>query len=277
MNDLFMSGDAKLYELDGSEQWALAATVSLAGSYLRQAHCLSFDPGGEPWVCGSDSLNHLVAGQWQSYTLPYQGHMFSDPPNSVATDAAGNIWVGTDGNGLEVRDTSGNWQGFTAANSGIDSTTVSVFPMGGQGTVWADTGSQLFRLGNQQVHPQPDRLITGYELAAIMGFVGLLLLLSAIPFSLRGCATMIGVGLATLVLNFVGTFALARLVGALPLPDGARLSVIAVLVVGANLLVLGRNLLGRRWAIASGLVGGIVIALGLLLLILLVAAGGWGV
>jgi hypothetical protein len=179
-------GDGNLYETEDGMRWTKTPTKLISvfgGGVTIRTACLTVDAQGQPWVCGPARVDRLGAnGQWQSYEMPTELGRAYGSLNSVAMDGDGNIWLGTDGAGLLLRDSSGVWKAFTPENAGIDSTHIRVVAVDAQGTVWGDTGSNLYILSGKQAHStSPDERPRWRTLASALLLAGVLLALASIP------------------------------------------------------------------------------------------------
>ncbi|MEP7358048.1 MAG: hypothetical protein ABI847_12460 [Anaerolineales bacterium] len=179
-------GDGYLYGTVDRTNWTrmrtLLASIGSGRTTIMTA-CLDTDAQGQLWVCGPAILGRLDAdGQWQIYDVPDEVARAYGSLNSAAIDGNGNIWVGTDGEGLLVRDKAGGWQIFTPENAGIDSAQIQVIGVDSRATVWADTGSNLYVMNSGQSLSAPvDERPRWRTLASVILLVGVLLGLASIP------------------------------------------------------------------------------------------------
>jgi streptogramin lyase len=185
-------GDGNLYGTVDGAQWTKAPTKLISvfgGGVTIRTACLAVDAQGQPWVCEPGGVDQLGAnGEWQGYEIPTELRRAYGSLNSVAMDADGNIWLGTDGAGLLLRDSSGAWKAFMPDNAGIDSTHIRVVAVGDQSTVWGDTGSNLYILSGKQVPATAtasDQRPLWHALAAVVLLAGMLLALASIPGFLK--------------------------------------------------------------------------------------------
>ncbi len=142
--DVWVGSPAGLARYDGVS-WTIQDT-GLASSNVR---ALAVGPGGTIWAGAS----HVTAGGVSRYdpaTAGLRGQTWQPLPDfngplpnlatALAVDAAGHLWVGTDGYGVSRWDGS-TWQTFTTAD-GLASDMVYAIAAG-PGAVWFATWSYL--------------------------------------------------------------------------------------------------------------------------------------
>lgn len=79
------------------------------GLASNTVHDIAFDPtGDEVWIATSLGLSRVSGPSWEVVDLE-DALPGVDVVNAVAVDASGQVWIGTPGDGLAMRDTYGDW------------------------------------------------------------------------------------------------------------------------------------------------------------------------
>ncbi len=91
------------------------------GLASNTVHDIAFDPrSDEVWIATSLGLTLVSGASWQVVDLE-DALPGIDVINAVAVDREGQVWVGTPGDGLAMRDTFGDWQYIEADALALDS------------------------------------------------------------------------------------------------------------------------------------------------------------
>ncbi len=134
------------------------------------------DQDGDVWVGSDRGLDHISASQWLVSHIELEGIGAADPENvrvtSIAQNAAGYLWISTDGNGLLRLDpTSGQVIRFEKDGKGFNSLSeerISKVFVDHQDRVWIGAANgALFRLdqGGYQLVTLGSQLAEGYPFA----------------------------------------------------------------------------------------------------------------
>lgn len=144
-NNLWLSAyDKGLIKFDGKTWNEYTKENSpLPANFIRS---IAIDKEGRIWIASdSKHLNSESTGgltcfdgkKWKTYTKENSG-LPSNVITSIATDASGNIWLGTYGNvGVTMFDGNDRWEIFNTSNSGIadnDISGISIDQL--QNTIW---------------------------------------------------------------------------------------------------------------------------------------------
>ena len=102
------------------------------------------DRHGVLWLATEGGLVRFAEGQWKIFTT--RDGLSADSVRAIAEDVDGNLWVGTDGGGLD-RLTDGKFSAFRKQEGdGLPSDTISSVYADTNGVVWIGTPAGLARL-----------------------------------------------------------------------------------------------------------------------------------
>ena len=93
-----------------------------------------------------DTVNLTIQATWHTYTTANSG-LPNDDVAAVMTDNTGKLWVGTDMDGLAIRDDT-NWTVYTKQNSQLPGNSVQSLACEPNGAVWIGTTSGIVHIQN---------------------------------------------------------------------------------------------------------------------------------
>ncbi len=131
------------------------------------------DRQGAMWFATEGGLTRRHQEQWKSFTT--SDGLSANNTRVITEDVAGNIWIGTEGGGLD-RLTDGKFASFRKQDDGLPSDTITSLYADETGTLWVGTLSGLARLqgGKWTRYTTEDGLRTskiGYLIEDALGYL----------------------------------------------------------------------------------------------------------
>jgi PKD repeat protein len=101
-------------------------------------------PNGDKWVATLSGVNRLIGTSWVTYTT--SDGLAKNDTQSIAVDAGGVVWAGSNGSGVSKLAGATPWTVYNTTNSGIISNTVNAVTAESAVMIWLGAGSNVNQL-----------------------------------------------------------------------------------------------------------------------------------
>jgi len=98
-------------------------------------------PNGNKWVATLSGVNRLIGTSWVTYTT--SDGLAKNDTQSIAVDAGGVVWAGSNGSGLSKFAGATPWTVFNTTNSGLVNNTVNAVTTESAVMIWLGAGSNV--------------------------------------------------------------------------------------------------------------------------------------